>query len=571
MGYTLDAISATLREPGDGVFRDTGWLTESWEQPDDFAAALMLYHASFDPTPIKSALRKGYDLYHDLVLRNARGDRAALYWLNKERAPERLSYVELHSLCTAQRAEWTSRGARVGQCLCVVAEPGIELVVSLLTGLRLGMEVCLLPPAGPLFLHRRLRALRPDWVATAERYLPLLRRTDVEARTLIGEPRRLPALAAADATSHTYEDASVALRLFSPTHNPPDQPVDVTAGAAYGGALRDGLLLLNLAPGQVVAVAEHDLLQLQPALLLSTLLCGAALLLLRAGDFLSEGPPDDHLTGLPAIHVLVANPGLRQVMLEAAPRPIFGALKLWLCSPQETAELTHWQQWVQRWGLQGASAMSLLMDSASGGSVLFSRRRFGLPPAYLMPSPGLLFTLQQADQSGAQARARCGVFQAAASAARLQLIRTEGGYLFAGTQQADEGEPSGPKAEVEEAVQDLQFVRGASLVQEPGDRGSSTLLIFTGPETVGYARRYVKRRQQLVQDAIIQRLSPSYLPARIIVTSQLPRLLSSGGVDHLWCARMLLSGELHRRGNHPLFALLDRLQASMLPLLARRS
>lgn len=571
MGYTLDAISASLREPGDGVFRDLGWLTQSWEQPDAFAAALRLYQAALDPAPLKSAPRKGHDLYHDLVLRNAAGGRVALYWLDVEGSLRRLTYAELHVLCTAQRTQWSRRGVHAGQRLCVLAEPGHELCVPLLTGLRMGLEVSLLPPAGPLFLDRRLQALNADWVATAERYVPLLRRTTAEHKILLGEESPLLPLTVADAASHTYEDGSTALQLFSPAHQPPAQPVAVTAAAAYHGALRDGLLLLGLAPGQVVAVAEHDLLQMQPALLLATLLRGAALLFLRARDFVREGPADDRLTRLPAMHVLVVSTGLRMVMLEAPPRPIFGTLNLWLHSPQEAAEVTRWSDWAQRWGLQATPAMSLLWDAPSGGSVLFSRRRAGLPPAYLMPSPGLHFTFGQPDNPDEPARSASGAFRAAPTANRLLLTRVEGGYLYAGTPAPDRDAPGSAAAEVEQAVQGLPFVRGASLVQEPDARGRSTLLIFTGPETAAYARNYLEYRQHLAQTAISQRLSPSYLPAQIIVASQLPRLLSGGGIDHRWCAQLLLSGELHRRGQDPLAALLDRLQASLPFLLARKS
>jgi hypothetical protein len=51
----------------------------------------------------------------------------------------------------------------------------------------------------------------------------------------------------------------------------------------------------------------------------------------------------------------------------------------------------------------------------------------------------------------------------------------------------------------------------------------------------------------------------------MILTSQLPRLLSDGRVDHMWCTQVLLSGELRRRAQNPVFAMLDRLMSVYWP------
>jgi len=194
----------------------------------------------------------------------------------------------------------------------------------------------------------------------------------------------------------------------------------------------------------------------------------------------------------------------------------------------------------------------------------------GGPPAYLMPAPGRPFALLQPDDSGEPARVDYGMFQPEKSAVSLLLTRVDGGYLYAGTRTPTQDGVCYPKAEVEEAVKDLSFVQGASVVEEPGGRSRSTLLIFTGPETQEYARRYVRTRQDLLRQTIVRRLTPEYLPARIVVTSQLPRLLSTGEIDHMWCAQMLLSGELRRRADHPIFAFFDRLLQALWPALQRK-
>lgn len=569
MGFTLDAVRTSLRDPGEGVFRDTAWLEESYRQPETFNAALLHHHATLDAAPQKSDPKSGYDLYHDLVLRHAASDRMALYFFEGDRV-QRLSYAQLHARCSDLRTEWIARGVTTGERLLVLAHPGEELLVPLFTALRMGLQVSLLPPAGPDFLRRRIGNLAPQRVATAQRYLPLLGDAVPEGRVLppLPSPRSLGA--APDSTSHTYARDAVALRLFSPALDPPDQPVEVTAAAAFQGALRDGFLLLALLPGQVVATAVQDPLQVQPALLFAVMIRGAALLELRTGDFERDPRRDDPLGSVPPISVLFAGAVLRAAMMRATPRPIFGALRLWVMNPQEPYAPSEWQDWVQRWGLQGTAGMSLLASAACGGSVLFSLRRIGGPLPYLMPAPGLGFRFLAPDDSGEPARTASGMYRPAPSAVALLLLRKDGGYLYAGTRIATENGRVPSKSEVEAAVQTLGFVQGAAVITEPGEGASSTLLIFTGPETQAYAQRHVRRRMALVQQAIIHRLSPDYLPARIIVTSQLPRLARGGGIDHVWCTQMLLSGELRRRSENPVCALLDRLLLALLPRAASR-
>lgn len=561
MGYALEAIARQLGDPGDGIFRETAWIEASWRRPDTFLRALLRYHAALDPASVKSTPQAGFDLYHDLVLRHADRGRTAFVSLADGR-PRAVSFSALHALCSECRAAWLGRGVRPGDSLCVLAPLGLELVVPLLTGLRLGLQVTLLPPLGPAFLDQRLAACRPRWVAAARRYGPLLRALD--PAQLLGEIPVEPAAQPqpADATSHTYGGDDPALQLFSPLHTPPDAPIEVSAADAYGGALRDGLLLLGLRPGQVVAAPGADagqpLLQTQPALLLATLLCGATFLHLGIGDLRRDPRRDEPLSAAPRVDVLLVRDALRTALREGLPRALGRGLRLWVRSPQEAQEPLAWTEWAERSGLTGTPAMALLLDAACGGSVLFSQRRLGAPPAYLMPSPGRPFTLQQPD-GGDPARAAYGTFQPAPTATGLLLTRIEGGYLYAGTRTPTCAGQVYPAAEVERAVQDLPFVRGAAVVQAPGDRSRPTLLVFTGPETRSYAEAALARRSVLLRSAIHQRISPEFVPAEMLVLAMLPRLTGTGQVDPLWTAQMFFSSQFRERSDNPVFALLDRL------------
>lgn len=571
MGFNFDAIRPQLLDAGDGIFREMKWLEDSWDSPDDFNAALLEYQSQTDPAPFKSKRVQGYDFYHDLVLRHVNTERVALMWLDSTQQLRKLTYGQLHTLCTQRRAEWIARGVDSGSQVVVLANMGPELVVPLLTTLRMGATAVVLPPAGIDFLTRRIKQLGSPFVACASRYVPLLRSLALQREPLI-ERTDVSSVeqATADATSYTYPPDSPVFRIYSPVQKIPDMPTALKASDCYAAALRDGLLLLGLNPGHIVAQTESLNLQFQPTLLMSIMLRGAGLLQLSASDFERDLRRDDPLANLPPVHVLFANASMRATMLAAPPRPVFKDLQLWVANAQEAPNPTAWSDWAARWSLQGVPAMALIYDTACGGALMFTLRHFGTPTGYLMPVPGREFELLQPDGSDTPARSNYGMFKPSFSSIPLLLTKLEGGYLYAGTAIPTNQGRASPKEEVEEAVQDLSFVRGASLVQEPGDRGQSTLLLFTGPETLGWAKMHMRQRMMLAEHEIIHRLSHEHLPTRIVVSSTLPRIMHGGKLDHHWAAQMFRSGELSRRGSNPIYSLLDRLLLTLMPALDRK-
>ena len=318
--FDFAAILADLQRPDSGPLRasEGSWLPASWKQPGEFMRQLLRYHAAQTHAPLKSNSDAGYDLYHDLVLRHIAFQRTALRWRDHESLPRSLTYAELHALCDRRCAAWTAQGVRAGDNLGVIAAMGPEppeLVVPLLTGLRMGLVVSLLPPLGSDFLLRRLDALgKKARIATAPRYLPLLDRNTHRKQVLSDDLGSTPRRETADASSHTYGKREPALQLFSPLREPQEEPIKVTAALAYLGALRDGLMILDLRPGRVVAAPEQHLLPLQPALLLTTLMQGATYLHMEAKDF-APGLPSPIVP-----NVLFCNARLRDAMLRLPAR-----------------------------------------------------------------------------------------------------------------------------------------------------------------------------------------------------------------------------------------------------------
>jgi hypothetical protein len=560
----LAAVRLELQRTGDGALRDTGWLRRSLAEPEAFTRALLALQAALAPPPLKSSPEAGYDFYHDLVLRHATSPHPALLCLEPEVGPRPLGYGELHALCSRRAAAWAAQGATAGETLCLVGAVDVELVVALLTGLRLGLSVSLLPPHGPDLLAKRLTTLRPDRIAAARRYQALLRGTPAQARLLADEPPA-PVGPQVEARSHTYGPDEPVLKLFSPLRAPPTEPVTVAAAAAFQGALRDGLLFLSLLPGRAVAAPGSPLLQLQPLLLLVSLLHGATFVQLAPADL--ERPGGQR--ALDGVNVLLATAALRDTLLALPARPLPG-LKLWLRDPQEPPAPTRWASWVEHCGLPRTPAASLLYDAACGGSVLFSLRQAGVPPLPLQPVPGRPFTLLEPDGGAQPARGDQGVFEPLPGSPGLLLARRDGAYLYAGTLQPSRGGQSYPSAEVEGIAAGLPFVRSAVVLLDRGEASEPLLLLFTGPEPLELARRLAPRREALVRERVGARLGDELVPPEIVQYALLPRQ-RQGAVDRLWCHELHRRAALRAREAHPVFQLLDRLRLSLARPQVRRS
>src|SRR5690606_29511646 len=130
---------------------------------------------------------------------------------------------------------------------CVLRALGVEAVVALLAGVRLGACVSLLEPLGPFYVARRLEALAPAHVCCDAFHVPWLG----EAAALRLGPEGVEA--PIGAMSHTYGPDEPCALLFSPLRRPRELPIALTAAQAHLGALRDGAITLALRPGDAFA------------------------------------------------------------------------------------------------------------------------------------------------------------------------------------------------------------------------------------------------------------------------------------------------------------------------------
>lgn len=583
VSFTIEEVRQLLRPTGDGILRQRAWLQASLTDPAGFASALFRDAAGHAESPPKTQLGSGYDLFYDAVVRHALGpaaDRPCLLYvgdspaLDPARSLQSLSYFQLYAAACVLADAWQQRGAGVGERICILYPLGPELLVALGAALKLGLVVSVLPPLGADFLGKRLRAIQPQHVVTARRYLPLLREW-VRAGELPLEDAVLPApaspgeqLAAAvaaaeelrngvrqgSASSHTYAPRSAALLGISPLRDPAWVPQPVAAQAVYLGALDDGLILGLHHGHSTLAAPEHAFLQYQPMLLLTLLLHGATYLHLSASN-LAVLPRRTRV--VPTIDVLLVTARLRDSWLQAASRPLH-EVRSCLTQVCEVQDDILWQDFIDRSRLRGIPFLSWHYDATCAGALLFSLRRTGQLSQILYPAPGRPFQLGDPRIDDAPAQGRHGILRPLPGACGLLLYEHAGGYLYGGTRFPSRAGTSYARDEVEEVVAAIPYVAGAAMVADPSDHGTATLLVFVGPHLRHQSTDYFLKLEQQIRERLRSRLGVDYVPTHVQVLACLPRR-NAKGIQLGWCEQQLRSGQLARRASDPVLSLIDEL------------
>jgi len=536
------------------------WLKDSWREPEPFYRALHAHVGDTSPAPLKSRPFEDQDLYHDLVVRHLKEGRDAFIAHAAGAGWHRLSYEELHTRTTALAAAWEAAGVLAGQTVAIVLPVSEEYVVALLTALRLGAVVSVLPPRGASFVRRRLKELAPEQVVSHPRYAALL-----------GERARglLPTSPSADpptgwlARSHTYAPGDTVARLFSPLSPTPEKPVELKAAALGLGLLRDAVLVLGLRPGDRVALPGFEPLQYQPHALLVTLLAGGCFLEVEA-----RALTDEAVQKLLAPTVVGISPDLRTLLLAGEVSP--ERWRLWL---RNVAEPYDWDRWEQFGAVMAThrrcQGMNLVTNAAFGGSLLFSPAQPKPGSFSVLPTPGQPWRLADLLGTGQPSHGESGLYAATgegldeATFGRFLLSHTRTGYFFAGTPRLGSRGQTYPEREVLEVVEAHPDVLGATVVITPGGApllhsSLVKLLVFIDPagepsSLVGVLEPELKRR-------IDVELGERYRPDTLHYYPLSPRRTDQGGIDRDWCRWQFLSGTLDRKAGHELFRMLGHLR-----------
>jgi hypothetical protein len=559
---SIAAAAALEADPGRPAV-DLEWLEESWRRPDALVEALHEWLTGPSTAAFKSVPGTHYDLYHDWVTRHLASSAVALRWYDPRRERDggwsSLSYGELDQRCALRAAAWARQGVVPGAVVCVMLPFGMEAVVSLLAGLRLGACISLLEPQGPAYVSRRLEALAPQHVASEPFYEPWL---GAQAGLLLG-PDGLPGVEGA--SSHTYAATDPCALLFSPLRRPPELPVPLAASQAHLGALRDGTLTLALRAGDSLAAPGLHREQHQPALLFATLSAGATFVHIPAEDVLR----DPTLLDAIPLHGV----GLDAATCEARLRVRGGPAHRWrhvFRNPEEPTDWEAWRELIETRGLKDTAMSNVVIEAASGGALLASPRRPGTRHlAALMsvvPAAGQPWALLDFTRTGQRSVGDAGVFapmagepgkEAPIEPQHLALGRRRGGeYLYGGTLEPRRSGRVYPIEEVVAALEDCPFLLGASVVTAPA--GGATLaqrfvlLGFCGDEPDPRFAALREPRCDELRRVLATRLGQALLPDHIELYPLLPRM-REGAVDHAWCQAQYTTGTLFVRAKTPVF------------------
>jgi hypothetical protein len=450
--------------------------------------------------------------------------------------------------------------------LCVALPWGIEWVVSLLAGLRLGACVSLLEPEGPDYVAPRIAALAPEYIATEAFYEVRLGEHGAQLLALDG-PAARPL-----AGSHVYLAGEPCCVLLSPLRRGPLESLPLSCDAAYLGALRDGAVSLALRAGDELAAPGFHTLQHQPALLFAALIMGAAFVHISEAALVAD---TTLLDGFSLRSVGITAP-VRDALIARPPRqrPRWAHV---FKNPEEPTDWEAWREFVELLDLRDTPMSNVLIEAASGGSLLVSPRRPGHEwLAELMnvsPAAGRAWTLLDFTGSGQVTVADVGVFAQAdgddqpVEPMYIAMGRRRGAeYLYGGTIDPRRCGRVYPSDEVLTTLVDCPFLQAVSVVAVtaggPSVAHRFVLLGFTGDEAPERFATLKPLRVAELTRVLETRLAREFLPDHIELFPGYART-QSGLVDHAWCQSQYLSGTLFRKTKSPVFSRLTALRGAL--------
>lgn len=540
------------------------WLPLSWEDPEAFFLALWAEAEEALGGPAKSQLATGIDFFADLIVRHLH--RAphcpALRWSDPVEGWQSLSLWQLEAQASALASVLVKAGAQPGECLALVLPTGAPFLIGLLAALHVGCVVTPILPFGSTYVQRLLEFSQAKRVISCAPYTALRGLLDyrplVLSKELLAQAGRRPPTA-------TYAPNAPAFLIPSPLRAP-DTLVQLTAADAYNAALRDGLLIFGLRPGDTLAAPFTP--QYLPATQLAALLCGAGLMELSAQAVRRDASP----LFATSPRAVVLSRTARDALVETAEEPVsWGS---WFQDPQEGFDVPGWERAERKLGLGSIPHANLLWDSASGGAVLVSLVRRGSPHPYLAPAPGCRHMLGGIYAAGPAVTdvGRLVLLRPdglpAGSPGEALLLRTESGFMYGGSalpRRAGWAYPVRDAVTVLQEAKALSTLVGASVVEIAGGgpfgHALSVLVLFTG----GHPSDSVDIAECI---ALLEReLGPAGRPDRVEVFPLYPRRqggIVAGEIDVDWVHGQYISGELYQKTGSPLFRSLNRVRSALL-------
>lgn len=503
----------------------------------------------------KSALFQQYDFYFDCLLKHAQDDNPCLKVLLPNQEEEIWTYEEIHNLVSTQAFIWKDQyKVEAGQTVALTLPQGLPFLVGLMTAIRLGMIVAILPLKDRFLGSGRffqvLKELQPDFVIlpSQEEVIHLDESFAIISLDLSGKKPLDFAQ-----PSHIYKADDPIQRLIAPV--PSENTETLAVNQLYLSCLRDSRLVLHLKPGATFARPLSSMFMEEPYCTLAALLSGACLIHIK-DDVLREDPM--RLKG-EKIDLLGVCPELQ---------------KLWTIDPGFPASMTkHWykdplsgdtQSWipfVEVNQIQKIPAVDLLIDSFQGGSVLFSSPHPIQAIRFVYPSLGLPWMLAQLNGSGEKAMNGYGLLQIHEAVYPFVLTQIGKQWIIsAATLPLREG-LAYPIQDIEACVSQLDFVITCMIIDDRNPENSLSpyiyLLIFVYPKTwtQSASTDWTLQLKNLIED----QFGKAFLPDQIFFYPLYPKI-DQKGLSRVWTQNQYQRGLFSKKQHHPVYQNLNLLR-----------
>ncbi|MGC4067265.1 MAG: hypothetical protein QM784_22010 [Polyangiaceae bacterium] len=395
------ALTPSEKTPNEQRPSRPDWLDAAHKDPAGFWKRYAGELISAAKGVARSAVFEWYDLFHEFAERHVGSNHAAVREYTPASGFGDVSYEVLCQRAKALAATWAVCGVGPRKTVCIVVEVGSTYVTGLLAALYCGAAITLVPPEGSSFVRWALAAAgvvakpKPGspvdvFVLAGAKAKPWVSCLGDACLLPIEPKHHVPAPRGA----HRFAAKDVVARLFSPLGEAWDELVELTAEQLYLSSLRDGVLLLQLGPGEAVAAPGFSELQFKPALLLSTLACGGTWVELGMeelgdGRALLEGKID----------VLGVTSNLRE-LLRSSSRLRKARLKRWFRNVAEDNDTSAWFDFTAVLAPLGIGTMNYFANVAAGGSLLFSPWSLQFGGTCVWRSPGLPCELGEPNGTG---------------------------------------------------------------------------------------------------------------------------------------------------------------------------
>jgi hypothetical protein len=532
----------------------SGWLPSTWNDPARFQKGLYGSVAEQRGGAVKGRPGTGFDFYHDCVLANVGKKRAALV-VHDDRDLLSLSFDSLHERSSALANAWRAAGIKAGESVAIVLPVGIELAVAMVTALRMGLTISVLPPLGPTYVRSRVSRLGVDHVVSSGRH----------ERTLAPDSPLLPlAPGSSDASlsaSHTYADDDIPLRLLSAFGPNDADPSELSAAALHEALVRDSALVYTLAPGERLAAPGFDPLQMQPLAMLTAWIAGAAWVELEPRHL----EADAKVLIKAGVTTLGVSRALRELLLRQGAESVPPGAS-WFRAMNDVLDYDRWQQLSTALAGRNIFGFALLTSAASGGAHLFAPRGLATSGLRVWPVPGRVYQLSQVGAGTLASLGESGTYtplvgeEPDASLLEVVLTRDGHGWTLGGSLALGPEGRSVPGAEIARAAERHPAVRAAAVVVVPGrwmNDALVVLLVFVEADARGAKAAPAPPTAEILA-RVRQEMGDRHVPARVAVYALRPRFID-GVVDVAWCRSQYLSGALSARARSPIFAMTARL------------